>query len=195
MQEMGITQQSLAHALGSTRAAVGHYLSGRRNPNLRQIQIISETLKVTPAWLLYGYGVAAIHEGQADYTGAQPEELILPVTGTSRDGHRKADDVQPKLSMRLGRCYALAIIDADYSPRIYEGEFVLVNPDLEPAPGDEVVIKTKDTMGLYSVINMRGHKITIRSLHKRDERKVVHRSDIQYMHCIVAVFRDKVCSP
>ncbi|WP_445083930.1 helix-turn-helix domain-containing protein [Candidatus Vondammii sp. HM_W22] len=36
MKLAGVSQGTIAEALGCTRGAVGHYLSGRRNPTLSQ---------------------------------------------------------------------------------------------------------------------------------------------------------------
>ena len=57
MKEQGITQDALTYVLGvSTRGAVGHYLSGRREPSAAQLQSLAKFLKVNLNWLLTGEG-------------------------------------------------------------------------------------------------------------------------------------------
>lgn len=192
MQELGISQQTLAESLGSTRGAVGHYLSGRRNPNLKQIHHITEILMVSPAWLLYGQGAMEIQDSRAEYSPNQTGEYVVPVTGTTGSGPGNVIGGQSGLVLRLNKCYALSISGTDYSPRMYEGELILIDPDLDPVPGDEVIIKSDNIVELYTVINIRGQKITVNSLHKQPERKVFNISDIQYIHCIVAIVRDNI---
>lgn len=192
MHEMGISQQTLAQSLGSTRGAVGHYLSGRRNPNLQQIQIIAKKLQVHPAWLLYGQEIMEIREEQAAYSSIQAAQYNIPVTGTTVSGPGNVIEGQIKLTTQSNNCYALNIVGPDYSPRMYEGEAILIDPDLEPSPGDEVIIKSGNGVSLYTLINIRNQKITLNELNKKQARKVIELSDIQFIHCIVAVIRDNV---
>lgn len=57
MKEQGVTQDALTYVLGvSTRGAVGHYLSGRREPSAAQLQSLAKFLKVNLNWLLTGEG-------------------------------------------------------------------------------------------------------------------------------------------
>lgn len=57
MKEQGVTQDALTGVLGvSTRGAVGHYLSGRREPSAAQLQSLAKFLKVNLNWLLTGEG-------------------------------------------------------------------------------------------------------------------------------------------
>lgn len=57
MREKGVTQDRLTSVLGvSTRGAVGHYLSGRREPSAAQLKALAEFLDVDIDWLLTGEG-------------------------------------------------------------------------------------------------------------------------------------------
>jgi len=53
MLEKGVTQKDLAGVLGqSTRAAVGHYFTGRSEPSISQLGIISKRLGVSLSYLV-----------------------------------------------------------------------------------------------------------------------------------------------
>lgn len=53
MLEKGITQKDLAGELGqSTRAAVGHYFTGRSEPSISQLGIIAKRLGVSLSYLV-----------------------------------------------------------------------------------------------------------------------------------------------
>ena len=53
MKEKRVTQDALTDVLGvSTRGAVGHYLSGRREPSADQLRSLAEFLGVNISWLL-----------------------------------------------------------------------------------------------------------------------------------------------
>lgn len=57
MKEKRVTQDSLTDVLGvSTRGAVGHYLSGRREPSASQLKVLAQFLDVDIDWLLTGKG-------------------------------------------------------------------------------------------------------------------------------------------
>ena len=57
MKENRVTQDALTDVLGvSTRGAVGHYLSGRREPSAAQLQSLAKFLRVSLNWLLTGEG-------------------------------------------------------------------------------------------------------------------------------------------
>lgn len=52
MREVGVTQEDLKKPLGvKTRGAVGHYLTGRRQPNPRQLGALAKTLQTSVDWL------------------------------------------------------------------------------------------------------------------------------------------------
>ena len=40
-KQLGLTQHDLAAALGVTRAAVGHYMSGRREPDIEGLKALA----------------------------------------------------------------------------------------------------------------------------------------------------------
>lgn len=52
MTKLNVTQEAVAEALGVTRGAVGHWLSGRREPTLQQLETIAERIGCTRAELL-----------------------------------------------------------------------------------------------------------------------------------------------
>lgn len=191
MQSMGISQEKLSRSLGVTRGAVGHYLSGRRSPNLGQLERIADTLQVQPAWLLFGKSVSEIREHSLAYSVAQGEINKIPIVGTSLSGPTDAIQAYINLPRPTSNSYALSIVGSNYSPRIYEQEAILIDPDIEPSSGDDVVIKHKKTnaVKLYDLVKIRGRKITLNNLAGKQERLVVDITDIVYIHCIVAIIR------
>ena len=54
MKALGLTQAALAEKMGMTRAAIGHYLSGRRVPPVKKYEKMAEILQTEAAWLQYG---------------------------------------------------------------------------------------------------------------------------------------------
>lgn len=54
MKEHDLTQHDLAKFLGITRGAAGHYLTGRRQPTIEQVQEIAKFCRVSLSWLVEG---------------------------------------------------------------------------------------------------------------------------------------------
>ena len=67
---------------------------------------------------------------------------------------------------------------------------ILIDPGLEPAAGDEVVIQTRSgTPAVHTFINKYQGRVTVEGISGRKERKTIRSSDIRFMHTIIAVFR------
>ncbi len=57
MRRDGVTQDALTEVLGvKTRGAVGHYLSGRREPSIEQLRALATIFNVSLDWILTGNG-------------------------------------------------------------------------------------------------------------------------------------------
>ncbi|MFP3979142.1 XRE family transcriptional regulator [Marinobacter sp. KMM 10035] len=57
MRRDGVTQDALTEVLGvKTRGAVGHYLSGRREPSIDQLRALATLFNVSLDWILTGQG-------------------------------------------------------------------------------------------------------------------------------------------
>lgn len=55
MTEMHITQRALAETLDVTQGTIGHWLAGRREPDLSMISALAEALGLDVAYLAFGY--------------------------------------------------------------------------------------------------------------------------------------------
>lgn len=85
--------------------------------------------------------------------------------------------------------YALRVRGSSMAPRIYEGEVVLVEPNHQCIPGDEVVVRLRNTETMVKIfISDRGGDITLASI-GTDERIVVPRDELRFMHFVCGVFR------
>lgn len=96
MRELGLTQEGLKKPLRvKTRGAVGHYLTGRRDPTPFQFAALATVLKTTTDWLLTGTSAMADESGQYQSHG---------VGTLSRDEHalvRKYRQLSPKERTQL----------------------------------------------------------------------------------------------
>ncbi|WP_034984984.1 helix-turn-helix domain-containing protein [Laribacter hongkongensis] len=55
MRELDLTQRELAKRCGVSTAAMSHYMNGRREPTLSQLQLIADELALDPAFMVFGY--------------------------------------------------------------------------------------------------------------------------------------------
>lgn len=185
MRLLGIPQEKLAKNLGCTRGAIGHYLSGRRNPTFEQLDKIAHLLNVNPAWLLYGSTEEGIREDNAKYTA----NSLVPITGTTETGSNNKILGHLKIPKATPESYALITTSSNWAPRIHEGETIFLVPEQNPEPGDEVLIKHMGELRFCNLIKQTAKQITISDLSNVDHRHVLKKKDINFVHTIVAVFR------
>ncbi len=185
MQHLSIPQEKLAIDLGCTRGAVGHYLSGRRNPTLEQLNKIAQLLKVNPAWLLYGLSEEGIREEHATYTSVN----LVPITGTTETGGGKKILGHLNIPKATPDSYALIATSANWAPRIHEGEAIFLAPEQSPEPGDEILIKHLGKLRFCNLIKQTEKQMTVNDLANADHRHVLKKKDINFVHTVIAVFR------
>ncbi|OZG74204.1 hypothetical protein BTA51_04080 [Hahella sp. CCB-MM4] len=185
MQATGITQNDLARALGCTRGAVGHYLAGRRKPSLDQLEIMAKTLSVSPAWLQYDIGPMDVQESPGSYT---VEPMVFPLSGDVITGPLdKPVDDEDGVSIPAD-CYALVVKGAELSPRMYEGDVLLISPKVVPTPGSHVYVRYRSGEAMVLTLVSQGEKeVVLEPLLTKQSRMVRQREDIESMHSVVAV--------
>jgi len=186
MRAQGITQRALAATLSCTRGAVGHYLAGRRMPSLPQLELLAAALKVSPAWLLYGIE-AEVREGAAAYavsTGA------IPIVGDTAGGLRRGAGSCLHLPTAAAGCYAVTIADYTHLPRARPGELLLVDPQADAVPGDEVFAVYRDGSTGYHILRGRGRDgIRLESVSGEKRLRRAAPEDLHSLHRVMAVFR------
>ena len=185
MRANRISQDRLAASLECTRGAISHYLAGRRIPNINQLEAIAACLEVHPSWLLYGVDDGHVHDQGASYRPG------VPVTGDTGSGPTDLTQGHLRLAGFAPPCYALRVSGTAFAPRMYEGEAILLDPGLAVQPGDEVVIRFKNSPGiaLYNFINSRSGRVTVHPFVNQHQRLVLEHGDLEFMHGIVAVVR------
>ena len=190
MKTSGTSQGSLARALDCTRGAVGHYLAGRRQPTLTQMERIARVMEVHPAWLLYGIAQEDTKEGKPAYRARPTPEFTLRVM----DGGSSNIAAQPAWLLDLRalseRCYGFKVEPDSSTAQAYEGEILVIDPQSVPQPGDEVLVGLPDSGNiLYELVSIQGDRITLGSLNNRRWRQECSPQEITFMHRVIAVVR------
>lgn len=190
MKESATSQGNLARALDCTRGAVGHYLAGRRQPTLTQMERIARVMEVHPAWLLYGVDRGQTEEERPAYRTGPAPEFTLRVL----DGGSATLATQPAWLLDLRalseRCYGFRVEPDSSTARAYEGEILVIDPQSVPQPGDEVLVGFPDSGAiLYELVSIQGDRITLGSLNNRRQRRECSPRELAFMHRVIAVVR------
>ncbi len=190
MKVAGVSQEVLAGVLGCTRGAVGHYLAGRRNPTLAQLEKIAGVLQLNPRWMVFGGEEHGVRETSWIYQSGGTENSHVPISGTTGTGPGERRLGTLNLAACLNSAYALVVEGTAWAPRIHEGEIILLCPERNPVPGDELWVSFRDgQIGLRSLVRLQDDRVILDSLTDRRERWTRRLGEIEFMHCVVAVFR------
>lgn len=156
MKEVGMTQEQLAEALGMTQGGLGHWLNGRREPNLEVIAKIFKILQM-PGFVVDADG--AVSDARADHNvsfhAMNESKGSYPVISWVSAGDWM-EAVEPYHRRAIERWYDTTVEcsedsfwldvrgDSMTSPAglsIPEGMVILVDPQVEPINGKLVVAK------------------------------------------------------
>ena len=155
IKEAGLTQQKLADKLGVTNPVINVWVTGKRNPTVDSIKKIAEATGKPYSFFM---GVSAT-KNQSNLIDDKIELTYIPVRGVSSATEEKfiLEETETFLPFKktapnqfaikiVGNC----MVDPD-DPRnsIYDGDYVIVDPDAPVANGDVVVARID---GEYSTV-------------------------------------------
>lgn len=150
MSIKGITESTLGKGIGVSQTTIWKLKNGKTSSN-RKIYEIANYLNVNLNWLVNGKGgmVNNSKENKIDYRGKVKEESII-IKGEAlmkTDGAFQInEDFNGRLKLHSDdpNAFALKIKGDSMFPRFNSGEFVVIEPNIEPCSGDEVLVRTKD---------------------------------------------------
>lgn len=182
--ELKKTTRELGAMIGTTGSAVSNIENHGVIPNLGIAYKLAAALDRPTDWILTGQ--------YNDQTSR------IPIIGNTQAGPDKEWH-----ELGIGGCYeyvnfpiqsnkyyALRVIGDSMSPRVLEGEVVIVDPFISPQTGEDVVVKTQDgeTM-IKTLASIREDQIFLDSTNTSYKRIIKNKQDILYMHSVVAVAR------
>jgi phage repressor protein C with HTH and peptisase S24 domain len=162
MTELSLTQEELAKLANVSQSAIHKLCSGKAKQS-RKLLEIAAALKVQPQWLATGdfpkylgmdeSGYENIHVGlRVPVISKKPNRV--PVVGTAQlgdDGYWAEIDAPVgdgdgfvKFESSDANAYAVRCRGASMMPRIRDGEFVILEPNRNPIPGDDVLVRHRD---------------------------------------------------
>lgn len=149
MKEAGLTQQKLADKLGITNPVVNAWINGKRNPTVNTIKRIAKATEKPFSFFLE----------ESNIIDSRIELSLIPVRGLSSASGGKfiLEETETFLPFKKSGPNQFAIkivgdcmVDPD-DPRnsIYDGDYVIVDPDVEARNGDVIVARLD---GEYSTV-------------------------------------------
>lgn len=150
MRIKGITEATLGKSVGVSQTTIWKLKNGKTSSN-RKIYEIANYLNVNLNWLVNGKGGMDNNskENKIDYIGKVKEESII-IKGEAlmkTDGAFQInEDFNGRLKLHSDdpNAFVLKIKGDSMFPRLNSGEFVVIEPNIEPCSGDEVLVRTKD---------------------------------------------------
>jgi phage repressor protein C with HTH and peptisase S24 domain len=149
------------------------------------------------------HGTGAVRQTSRPYVGYADG---IPVVGTAQlgpDGHwlereypTGSGDGWIDMHSRDDNAYALRVFGDSMHPRIKSGEYVVVEPNHAIAPGDEVLVVTKDGRSMVKeFLFKRQGVVTLHSVNSDHGRMTLNESEIDKMHYVAAIARGALYIP
>ncbi|HCE1635766.1 TPA: helix-turn-helix transcriptional regulator [Vibrio parahaemolyticus] len=187
--ELKLSKSELARAAQSSVTMVSKWESGM-GMGFDYAARIAEKLDVSLEWLYYG----------GEIVGEAPTSNRIPIVGNTQAGPNKEwfdlgfpvgfSDEYVDFPARGKHVYALKVIGDSMTPRILEGEAVLVDPESEPATGEEVVVKIKDgDVMVKTLAALRDGIVFLDSYNQGYKRMTFPLKEVEFIHPVVGVAR------
>lgn len=170
----GKTRLQLAAEIGVTPSSISHWITGRtKHMRGETAAKIEGATGVRAAWLMTGEGVKLVREQMGMGPGMEDIRQI-PCIDRARvvDWLRSGDPYDaggaPEWLLSTGaqspRAFALQIRDNSMQPELRPGDQVIVDPAVEPAPGDYVLALSREEGAVLRKYRPRGADDTGRAL-------------------------------
>ena len=188
-EEIGLSKTDLARAADCSITMVSKWEAGM-SMGIEYAAKICEKLDISLVWLYYG--------------GYDPESSCLtnkiPIVGNTQAGPDKEwlnlefpegySDEYIDFPAKGRHVYALKVVGDSMAPRILEGEAVIVDPDSEPATGEEVIVRliNGDVM-VKTLAAIRDDKIFLDSFNNGYSRMTFPLQEVFSIHPVIGVAR------
>ncbi|OYD24722.1 LexA family transcriptional repressor [Oceanimonas baumannii] len=164
--KLNLSQEELAKRIGITRVSVSKWESGLNQPKGRYLNQLASALGVTVEWLLTGKDVQAETD---HFVNVEPAILgvhQIPVLSYVQAGQltavREIRDVDGSYEYVQAdddvgeRAFGMRISGDSMTPEFGEGDLVIIDPDIEPVPGDYVAAKNGSLEATFKKYRPRG---------------------------------------
>lgn len=212
LHELDAKPADLARACGIKPPSVSAWMSGDTK-SLKAATAIraAQFLKVNQLWLTEGRGPKRGPAALAQQINPAPRTIEddaipvrmhhVPVVGTTQGGPTTrvwTDGDLPvgggfgwvSVSSRDRNAFALRVEGSSMAPRYEHGEYVLVEPNRRPEPGDDVIVRLRGGECMIKRLSARRpHELAFDSLSPGYDRITVAPDQIEYLYYVAAGLR------
>src|SRR5471030_524440 len=153
-----LSQEQLAELADTSKATISRLEAGKRGLSQKWLEILAPILDATPSQLLEPPEAASIK-----ITGP-----TVPLIDTVRAGHwnEVADPYSkgdaktkiPRLRPYGPRAFALELDGPSMEPEYHDKDIIVVDPDIEAQPGDDVVARIDDeNLATFKRLRIKGY--------------------------------------
>ena len=154
--------QGLASAIGVHRNTISRWISGKTDPNSKQLELVANASGKDLHWLLTGK-----EDGEDSHRGNQAgskhgntrrfrADELIPIYGTAAGALAGSISItsevvewttRPIGLENITEAYALIVVGQSMVPRFFPDDVIFVNPNKAPHKGDVVIIQTQNHDG------------------------------------------------
>lgn len=161
LKEHNLSQYDLAKRMGVSQATVAFWCTGRTK-NLRgdYAAKLSKLFGYDPGWLANGVGLSKINSvGTPALEPAKIGTQKIPLIELKNIGKPTLEMVSQYLLTDMktsNHAFAIAIKDSSMLPKFEVGDRVIIDPEIEPIPGDFVVVRVDNNEPIFRKIKELG---------------------------------------
>lgn len=191
MQDLDLSQEQLAEALGCTQGAVGHWLNGRREPKLEVINQMLKVVGLPPLTVQYS------SPDESSESNIEPGPPItspyraIKIVGTAQMGNEgywyALDEGEGFVDVpsRDPGAYALRLKGDSMAPAIRSGWIAVCEPNGRLVPSEYVMIRLVDGESmLKELLYANDVEVSVMSLNDAYGRRTIPVEQIEQMHYV-----------
>lgn len=158
-----LTQQQLGDRVGVTKATISQWEKGDYSPSGQNLYNLAKALGVSADWLLTGKESSSVFQNVEPTTLSDHRVPVLSYVQAGqltqvqeiRDVDGSFEYVQADEDIG-DRAFAMRISGDSMTPEFGEGDLVIIDPDIEPVPGDYVAAKNGSREATFKKYRPRG---------------------------------------
>lgn len=140
-EALNLTQDQIGDLIGVSRAAVAQWESDQTSPVRKRMEALAGALRVSVEWLSFGVGQAPNAPGAANneipLLSKDEAAAQLQAPDTRASFYHAGPSLRPSAAVSQF-AFALEVDGPDLAPKFRAGDIVIIDPSVEPAPGDFV---------------------------------------------------------
>lgn len=202
MDEQGLDAYSMADKSKVPQPTTQRFLSGKHgDPRSSTVAKWAKALGVTESHLRGDDQIDGINPSHVSNVESAPDLRAfqnVPVVGTVQGGDNGylaeleyptgQGDGNITYPAKDDNSYALRVRGDSMRPRIKNGEFIVIEPNHEPQPGDDVVVCLKDGRKMVKeLLYTRDGEITLGSINNGHGNICVTIDQVEVMHYVAAI--------